>query len=444
MSSQAPEKAARFSAKHQLESWSRKSGVQTISAQFVLDDTSGVSVGKEIVLARVTPGFNIALDGSVTTCDGVTLQAGDIVFCNDQTAPVQNGPWVVQPDSAAWVRLDGKMEDWMLVLVYDGLDNLCSMWQSAVVMESVVGTDDLHWKRLTRDEELDTHKTVIASDSVLGHVKVDNSTIRVNGSNQIYAVPAITGSGSNSQAVMWTGTSSIGYTNQVYLSDGAGAVAVSTSARIGVGILQEGNYEALKIVRNGPGAAGYPTVLVDSQDGTDATPAVRIKKAGTGKALEATHNSHGVAASYVTSGSGTGAAVTAIEVAAESTGTPGAGFGLRHQWLLESATVPGRQAASIVVSWVTATDASRAARLTIYVADSGSANREALRAEADGSAVRLGFFGAAAVTKRAAPTAENTSTVDATYGTQERDVINNVRTRLNQVIAALQSLGLMS
>lgn len=42
-----------------------------------------------------------------------------------------------------------------------------------------------------------------------------------------------------------------------------------------------------------------------------------------------------------------------------------------------------------------------------------------------------------------APTAADASVVDATYGTDEAAVLNNVRTRLNETIARLQLLGLM-
>jgi hypothetical protein len=43
----------------------------------------------------------------------------------------------------------------------------------------------------------------------------------------------------------------------------------------------------------------------------------------------------------------------------------------------------------------------------------------------------------------AALTAPNTDTVDATYGTEERDCINNTRTRVNQLEDRLQNLGLL-
>lgn len=56
----------------------------------------------------------------------------------------------------------------------------------------------------------------------------------------------------------------------------------------------------------------------------------------------------------------------------------------------------------------------------------------------------LGFFGATPVSKPAALTAADGSVVDATYGTEEANVINNLRTRLNELESRLQGLGLLS
>lgn len=57
---------------------------------------------------------------------------------------------------------------------------------------------------------------------------------------------------------------------------------------------------------------------------------------------------------------------------------------------------------------------------------------------------KLGFYGTAAVTKPAALTAANASTVDIVFGTEERDVVANLRTRLNELESRLQSLGLLT
>lgn len=47
------------------------------------------------------------------------------------------------------------------------------------------------------------------------------------------------------------------------------------------------------------------------------------------------------------------------------------------------------------------------------------------------------------ITQQAALTAQDTSTVDATYGAQEQAVIINNRTRIAEIEAALQSIGLL-
>lgn len=62
-----------------------------------------------------------------------------------------------------------------------------------------------------------------------------------------------------------------------------------------------------------------------------------------------------------------------------------------------SDTTVGRQQASLVTTWTTATDASRKARAVLSVYD--TAAREVMRGEADGSNPRVGFLGAAAVAR---------------------------------------------
>lgn len=46
--------------------------------------------------------------------------------------------------------------------------------------------------------------------------------------------------------------------------------------------------------------------------------------------------------------------------------------------------------------------------------------------------------------KQAALTAEDTQTVDGTYGSEEADVIENLRTRVGELEAALQAQDLLS
>lgn len=57
---------------------------------------------------------------------------------------------------------------------------------------------------------------------------------------------------------------------------------------------------------------------------------------------------------------------------------------------------------------------------------------------------RLGFYGSAPVVKPAALTAANVNAIDATYDAVEQAVLDNVRTRLNELVSRLQGLGLIS
>ncbi len=94
----------------------------------------------------------------------------------------------------------------------------------------------------------------------------------------------------------------------------------------------------------------------------------------------------------------TNAITTALQLGHNSSGTPAAGFGSQIQGLLKSSTTEDRSACELSWEWVTATDASRKARVKLSVYD--TAVRECIRAEADGSNPMLGVLGAAAVTRQ--------------------------------------------
>jgi len=56
----------------------------------------------------------------------------------------------------------------------------------------------------------------------------------------------------------------------------------------------------------------------------------------------------------------------------------------------------------------------------------------------------VGFFATTPVAQATALTASNASTVDGTYGTEEQNVINNLRTRLDELEDKLQAYGLLA
>lgn len=78
-----------------------------------------------------------------------------------------------------------------------------------------------------------------------------------------------------------------------------------------------------------------------------------------------------------------------------SSGTPAAGFGNQMLWRASSDTTASRNQSLFLAEWVSATDASRTARFSVFAYD--SAGREGFRIEASGTAPMIGFLGASAI-----------------------------------------------
>lgn len=426
-------RAAALDSKHIASTWGAKPTDAGGSPTNVVITTG------QLLRCVVIAVANISLSGT-PTIQGVATAASDLILVAGQTTPSQNGVYRVA--AAAWERVSVNAEDWCIAVVRGG--DYPGVWLLENTATPDVGTDDITFVRLATVDELNAalndHTAVVATATTLGHVKVDDVTVKLNGSNQLYA--ALSGSGSTDKIAKWSGASALGYSDAVSIGVGSGEISIDTLARRGMHIQQQGDYECLWIVRNGAGSATSYCVRIEAQDTTDGTAAVLITKAGPGAALAPVHLNGGVAAEAKTIGNATTTIMTVTEVEAESRGTPGVGFGIRQNILLASSDTLRRKASAQTVEWVTATDASRKARWKLLVSD--TAERTAMIAEASGTAVLLGFFGAAAVAKPTALTAIDNSTVDTTYGTQERDVITNTRTRLSELETKLKNLGLLS
>lgn len=138
-----------------------------------------------------------------------------------------------------------------------------------------------------------------------------------------------------------------------------------------------------------------------------------------------------------------------LNVSCLSTGTVGDTFGGRSTWLLQSVSGARYNAFDLVVSWVTAADASRKARAQLRVWDTSfSIARECIRMEASGTAPMLSFFGANAVVKPA--TTGETVGFTAGAGTAVKDdstFTGNVGAtayRISDIVKALKNLGLLA
>lgn len=149
----------------------------------------------------------------------------------------------------------------------------------------------------------------------------------------------------------------------------------------------------------------------------------------------------------------------------KSSGTAAAGFGISNVWKLQSSTTASQTAASIDVSWNTATHASRKADIIFYAWD--TAAREFMRGQGNGSAAAIGFFGVTPVVRPTALTTKLTSITHTSPGTPDYaiqnltnasgygfvtqdegntvlSVILNLQTRVNELETKLQGLGLLT
>jgi hypothetical protein len=212
---------------------------------------------------------------------------------------------------------------------------------------------------------------------------------------------------------------------------GKGAV-ITTLDTIGVQVSMSGNGSAADLVSIGHTGSsytgnGYRATLTSSGHG------VKVYQDGTGKGGEFTiYNAANSAIVLDASTNGSGIAIKGK--------TEGAGRAAFFEVNRSSATDP-----AVEIKITNTSDAGVGLRVNglgtgsmLQVQDNGANVLEVK----DGS--KIGFYGVAAVARAGALTAKDTSTVDATYGTQERDVINNNRTRIGEIETALKNIGILT
>lgn len=138
-----------------------------------------------------------------------------------------------------------------------------------------------------------------------------------------------------------------------------------------------------------------------------------------------------------------------------SAGAGAAGLGVSLTFAAKSSTTVDSPQVTMTSSWVVATHATRTARGTLNAVDYAG-TREAFRWESDGTKMLLSFFGGSAAPKPTALTptvaaapAGGTGTAAGAWDTAvNRDlaitVINNLKTRVDELETKLQSLTLLS
>lgn len=242
----------------------------------------------------------------------------------------------------------------------------------------------------------------------------------------------------------------IGYNAGRYQADGSTALAASAlSTYLGTGARGFNDSDSYSIVigANAIGLGASTTVLGTINQTTAAT----IYGAGTFSLTNATTNAAVTVGTLTKNVTGAGVGAT--------------GLGPRLTFAAESSTTVDTTQADITATWTDATHATRKSRLALSAYD--TAAREGLRLEADGSVVRIGFFGATAVVKPTALTTQLTTLTYTAPGTPDYaiadvtqttpfgfttadegrtvlSVIKNLQDRVAQLESKLRSLGLLT
>lgn len=125
----------------------------------------------------------------------------------------------------------------------------------------------------------------------------------------------------------------------------------------------------------------------------------------------------------------TGAIKDVFYVSHVTSGTPGVGFGVAIDWLLQSSTTNDQIACKLIADWIDGTHATRKARFSIQPYD--TAPRPTLICQASGSAAMIGFLGANPIVRQA-------HIVDADGN------LADITTKFNTLLGYLETYGLLA
>lgn len=253
------------------------------------------------------------------------------------------------------------------------------------------------------------------------------------------------------------GTSNSGYGVEAASATGTALFAWANSTNAAMVSQQLGNGAGLYVTNSGVGsnAVGLRVLLSGAASSGDMATLTHSGASYTGNGYRVSLTSSGHGVKVLQEGTGKGgeftisnAANSAIVLDAATNGsgiaikgkTEGAGRAAFFEVNRSSATDP-----AVEIKITNTSDAGVGLRVNglgtgsmLQVQDNGTNVLEVK----DGS--KIGFYGVAAVARAGALTAKDTSTVDATYGTQERDVINNNRTRIGEIETALKNIGILT
>jgi hypothetical protein len=146
-------------------------------AEIIAIETELMQVGYKpsVRVATTQNGALATAFANGQTVDGVVLATGDRILLKDQTNGAENGIYIVNasgaPTRTADANTSAHMVPGMMVYVREGTANSKGTWKLTTTGAITLGTTSLTFE---------SHKTEKATDTILGHVKVDGTTIIAN------------------------------------------------------------------------------------------------------------------------------------------------------------------------------------------------------------------------------------------------------------------------
>ena len=207
------------------------SDTDAANKQYVDSLATGISVKTSCRVATTVAGTLATSFENGDTIDGVVLATNDRILIKNQASAAENGIYVVQASGAPVRATDADTWSEMVqayVLMTAGTVNANTGWKADAVAGGTLGTTAINWAQFTVAASVTAGVAINVTGSLVD-VKYDNSTIGVNGSNQliIKALGVTNAEVSNSAAIALSKLATT-TASRALVSDGSGLISASS------------------------------------------------------------------------------------------------------------------------------------------------------------------------------------------------------------------------
>lgn len=241
-----------------------------VTLGFLTNYTRGLTDAKDACQAYAAS--NVALTGGATlTIDGVTISNGFRILLNGQTTPAENGIYTVSGIGSTYALTratdadtDAKVTHGLYSMVTGGTSYANTCWLLTTPDPIVLNTTSLSFTQIDGVADVRAGAALSKSGNTL-NVNVDNSSIQVDGSDQLAIHSAYPGQTS----IVTVGTITTGTWNGTAIAVAYGGTGATdaTTARSNLSAAKSGvNSDITSIT-------GLTTALSVAQGGTGATSA---------------------------------------------------------------------------------------------------------------------------------------------------------------------------